>query len=69
MQSKFNLMSNTIRSHRLAQLPSVPYVYNGLYNVVTVVVYEAERGRLVDDGQRELVVVHQTNLGTMTYIQ
>jgi len=37
-------------------------VYDGLYDAVAVIVYEAEWSTLVGDGQSELIVIHQTHL-------
>ena len=46
----------------LCKLPARAYVYDSLHDVLAVVVYETERTRLVRDGHRELIVVHEADL-------
>lgn len=49
----------------LGKFPARADVDDVVNDVVTVIVDEGERPRLVGDGQRELVIIHQTNLQMM----
>ena len=50
------------RTYWLWELPASAYVDDCLHDVVTVIVDEGEGSCLIGNGQRELVVIHKTNL-------